>query len=82
MGASAALPMFWQFRPPSSNNTCRRHCPDQFLRQHRVVFRALSDRLDARHHPERQPGPVCAGLLIALGGFLVLRTQAAIVNPR
>ncbi len=83
MGASAALPMFWQFPPAFlSNNT--QAAGIALISSFGSIASFFAPYLigwmrDTTHSASL--ALYALALLIALGGLLVLRTQAAIVDP-
>ncbi|MHC6225612.1 MFS transporter [Pseudomonas sp. X10] len=83
MGASAALPMFWQL-PPAFLANSTQAAGIALISSFGSVASFLAPYLigwmrDATHSASL--ALYVLALLIALGGLLVLRTQAAIVNP-
>ena len=84
MGASAALPMFWQFPPAFlSNNT--QAAGIALISSFGSIASFFAPYLIGWMRDTTQSASLALyvlALLIALGGFLVLRTQAAIVNPQ
>jgi MFS family permease len=83
MGASAALPMFWQLPPAFlSNNT--QAAGIAMISSFGSVAAFLAPYLIGWMRDATQSASLALyvlALLIALGGVLVLRTHAAIVNP-
>jgi MFS family permease len=84
MGASAALPMFWQLPPAFlSNNT--QAAGIALISSFGSIASFFAPYLIGWMRDTTQSSSLALyvlALLIALGGFLVLRTQAAIVNPQ
>ena len=83
MGASAALPMFWQLPPAFlSNNT--QAAGIALISSFGSIASFFAPYLIGWMRDTTQSASLALyalALLIALGGVLVLRTQAAIVNP-
>ncbi|MFL1477194.1 MFS transporter [Pseudomonas grimontii] len=84
MGASAALPMFWQLPPAFlSNNT--QAAGIALISSFGSIASFFAPYLIGWMRDTTQSASLALyvlALLIALGGLLVLRTQAAIVNPQ
>ena len=84
MGASAALPMFWQLPPAFlSNNT--QAAGIALISSFGSIASFFAPYLIGWMRETTQNGSLALyvlSLLITLGGFLVLRTQASIVNPQ
>ena len=83
MGASAALPMFWQLPPAFLSNTTQA-AGIALISSFGSIASFFAPYLigwmrDTTHSASL--ALYALALLIALGGLLVLRTQAAIVNP-
>ena len=84
MGASAALPMFWQL-PPAFLSNRTQAAGIGLISSFGSIASFLAPYLigwmrDTTHSASL--ALYVLALLIALGGFLVLRTQAAVVNPQ
>jgi len=84
MGASAALPMFWQLPPAFlSNNT--QAAGIALISSFGSIASFFAPYLIGWMRDTTQSASLALyvlALLIALGGLLVLRTRAAIVNPQ
>nr|WP_314529909.1 MFS transporter [uncultured Pseudomonas sp.] len=84
MGASAALPMFWQLPPAFLSNTTQA-AGIAMISSFGSVAAFLAPYLIGWMRDATQSASLALYVLaafIALGGLLVLRTHAAIVNPR
>jgi cyanate permease len=84
MGASAALPMFWQL-PPAFLSNCTQAAGIALISSFGSIASFLAPYLIGWMRDTTQSASLALyvlALLIALGGFLVLRTNAAIVNPQ
>lgn len=84
MGASAALPMFWQL-PPAFLSNSTQAAGIALISSFGSIASFLAPYLigwmrDTTHSASL--ALYVLALFIALGGFLVLRTRAAIVNPQ
>ena len=84
MGASAALPMFWQL-PPAFLSNSTQAAGIALISSFGSIASFFAPYLigwmrDTTHSASL--ALYVLALLIALGGFLVLRTQASIVNPQ
>jgi len=83
MGASAALPMFWQLPPAFLSNTTQA-AGIAMISSFGSIAAFLAPYLIGWMRDATQSASLALyvlALFIALGGLLVLRTQAAIVNP-
>ena len=83
MGASSALPMFWQL-PPAFLSNSTQAAGIALISSFGSIASFFAPYLigwvrDTTHSASL--ALYALALLIALGGVLVLRTQAAIVNP-
>ncbi|MGF7111563.1 MFS family permease [Pseudomonas laurylsulfatiphila] len=84
MGASAALPMFWQF-PPAFLSNSTQAAGIGLISSFGSIASFFAPYLIGWMRDTTQSASLALyvlALLIALGGFLVLRTQATIVNPQ
>ncbi|WP_223593044.1 MFS transporter [Pseudomonas sp. A-R-19] len=84
MGASAALPMFWQL-PPAFLSNSTQAAGIALISSFGSIASFFAPYLIGWMRDTTQSSSLALyvlALLIALGGFLVLRTQAAIVNPQ
>ena len=84
MGASAALPMFWQLPPAFLSNTTQA-AGIAMISSFGSIAAFLAPYLIGWMRDATQSASLALYVLavfIALGGLLVLRTHAAIVNPR
>ena len=84
MGASAALPMFWQL-PPAFLSNSTQAAGIALISSFGSIASFFAPYLIGWMRDTTQSASLALyvlALLIALGGFLVLRTQAAIVNPQ
>lgn len=84
MGASAALPMFWQL-PPAFLSNGTQAAGIALISSFGSIASFLAPYLIGWMRDTTQSASLALyvlALLIALGGLLVLRTQAAIVNPQ
>ncbi|WP_040068662.1 MFS transporter [Pseudomonas batumici] len=84
MGASAALPMFWQL-PPAFLSNGSQAAGIAMISSFGSVASFLAPYLIGWMRDTTQSASLALYVLasfIALGGFLVLRTHAAIVNPQ
>ena len=84
MGASAALPMFWQL-PPAFLSNSTQAAGIALISSFGSIASFFAPYLIGWMRDTTQSSRLALyvlALLIALGGFLVLRTQAAIVNPQ
>lgn len=84
MGASAALPMFWQLPPAFLSNTTQA-AGIAMISSFGSVAAFLAPYLIGWMRDATQSASLALyvlALFIALGGVLVLRTHASIVNPR
>ena len=84
MGASAALPMFWQLPPAFLSNTTQA-AGIALISSFGSIASFLAPYLIGWMRDATQSASLALYVLaafIALGGLLVLRTHAAIVNPR
>lgn len=83
MGASAALPMFWQL-PPAFLSTTTQAAGIAMISSFGSIAAFLAPYLIGWMRDATQSASLALyvlALFIALGGLLVLRTHAAIVNP-
>ncbi|MDN5402180.1 MAG: MFS transporter [Pseudomonas sp.] len=83
MGASAALPMFWQLPPAFLSHTTQA-AGIAMISSFGSIAAFLAPYLIGWMRDATQSASLALyvlALFIALGGLLVLRTQAAIVNP-
>jgi MFS family permease len=84
MGASAALPMFWQL-PPAFLSNSTQAAGIALISSFGSIASFFAPYLIGWMRDTTQSSSLALyvlALLIALGGFLVMRTQAAIVNPQ
>ena len=84
MGASAALPMFWQL-PPAFLSNSTQAAGIALISSFGSIASFLAPYLIGWMRDTTQSASLALyvlALFIALGGFLVLRTDAAIVNPQ
>ncbi|SDT33252.1 Sugar phosphate permease [Pseudomonas asplenii] len=84
MGASAALPMFWQL-PPAFLSNSTQAAGIALISSFGSIASFFAPYLIGWVRDTTQSASLALyalALLIALGGLLVLRTQAAIVNPQ
>ncbi|MBV6290380.1 MFS transporter [Pseudomonas aegrilactucae] len=84
MGASAALPMFWQL-PPAFLSTATQAAGIALISSFGSIASFLAPYLIGWMRDTTQSASLALyvlALFITLGGLLVLRTQAAIVNPQ
>ncbi|MNE40621.1 putative metabolite transport protein NicT [compost metagenome] len=84
MGASAALPMFWQLPPAFLSNTTQA-AGIALISSFGSIAAFLAPYLIGWMRDTTQSASLALfvlALFITLGGLLVLRTQAAIVNPQ
>ncbi len=84
MGASAALPMFWQL-PPAFLSNGTQAAGIAMISSFGSIASFLAPYLIGWMRDTTQSASLALyvlALFIALGGFLVLRTHAAIVNPQ
>jgi MFS family permease len=84
MGASAALPMFWQL-PPAFLSNGTQGAGIALISSFGSIASFLAPYLIGWMRDTTQSASLALyvlALFIALGGFLVLRTNAAIVNPQ
>ncbi|WP_223510860.1 MULTISPECIES: MFS transporter [unclassified Pseudomonas] len=84
MGASAALPMFWQL-PPAFLSNRTQAAGIALISSFGSIAAFFAPYLIGWMRDTTQSASLALYLLalfIALGGFLVLRTQASIVNPQ
>jgi MFS family permease len=84
MGASAALPMFWQL-PPAFLSNSTQAAGIALISSFGSIASFLAPYLIGWMRDTTQSASLALyvlALLIALGGLLVLRTHAAIVNPQ
>ena len=84
MGASAALPMFWQL-PPAFLSTSTQAAGIALISSFGSIASFLAPYLIGWMRDTTQSASLALyvlALFITLGGLLVLRTRAAIVNPQ
>ncbi|ONH49839.1 Sugar phosphate permease [Pseudomonas cedrina] len=84
MAANAALPMFWQL-PPAFLSNSTQAAGIALISSFGSIASFFAPYLIGWMRDTTQSASLALyvlALLIALGGFLVLRTQAAIVNPQ
>ena len=84
MGASAALPMLWQL-PPAFLSNSTQAAGIALISSFGSIASFLAPYLIGWMRDTTQSASLALyvlALLIALGGLLVLRTHAAIVNPQ
>lgn len=84
MGASAALPMFWQL-PPAFLSTATQAAGIALISSFGSIASFLAPYLIGWMRDTTQSASLALyvlALFITLGGLLVLRTRAAIVNPQ